>query len=139
MKIIIQNKTSYVLRFDKGEDVITGLAIFMKDQMLSACAFSGIGACGLVELGFFNPHIKEYRKKPFVEELEIISFNGNCGLKDGEPVIHCHGMFGRTDFTVFGGHIFRLEVSVTAEVFVTVLDGALERKLDQDFNLNLLV
>lgn len=139
MKIILQNSANFVLRFDKGEEIFEGLAKFMKDQAVSACSFTAVGACASMELGYYNLHIKDYRKKPFVEDLEIISFIGNGGIKDGQPVIHAHGLFGRTDFTVFGGHVFKLVVSVTCEVSVAKLDGALERKLDEGFNLNLLV
>jgi predicted DNA-binding protein with PD1-like motif len=139
MKLVLQNDPNFVLRFDKDEEVLDGLAKFMKEQNVSACVFNGIGACASVELGYYNEFIKEYRKKPFVEDMEIVSLNGNGGLKDGEPFIHAHGIFGRTDFTVFGGHVFKLAVSVTAEIFVTKLDGAIERANNPDFNLNLLV
>ncbi len=138
MKIIVQDNNNYVLRFDKGEEVVAGLAKFMQENSVFACSFSGIGAAGEVELGYFNSHIKDYRKKPFVEDLEIISFIGNGGLKDGAPIIHAHGMFGRTDFTVIGGHVFKLTVSITAEIHLIKLSGALERVINTDFNLNSL-
>lgn len=138
MKIILQNDNNYILRFDKGEEAIAGLMKFMKDNSIAACSFTGLGAAAEIELGFFNAHIKEYRKKPFFEELEIISLVGNGGLKDNEPVVHAHGIFGRTDFTVVGGHVFKLTVSITAEIHLTKLDGALERVINTDYNLNLL-
>ncbi len=139
MKIILQDSNLYILRFDKGEEVLEGIKKFMGEQAVSACAFFGIGACSVVELGYFNIHIKDYRKKPFTEELEILSFSGNGGLSNGELVIHSHGLFGRTDFTSVGGHVFKLIASITCEIFLIVLNGALERKFETDLNLNLLV
>jgi len=139
MKIILQDNRRFILRFDKGEEVLEGLKKFMAEQAVSACAFFGIGACSVIELGYFNIHLKNYRRKPFTEELEILSFSGNGGLNDGQPEIHCHGVFGMTDFSTIGGHVFKLTVSVTCEIFLLVLDGALERKTDFDSNLNLLV
>ena len=138
MKIIVQDNASFILRFDSGEDIISGLQNFMKEQSISVCTFSGVGACSSVELGFFNTHIKDYRKKPYIDEMEILSLNGNGSLKEGESFIHCHGMFGRNDFTVLGGHIFKLVVSVTAEIFLTKLNGMAKRELNSEFNLNLL-
>ena len=138
MKVILQDNQSFVLRFDADEEVFEGLTKFMKAQQISSCFFSGIGACASVELAFFNPHIKDYRKKPFFEEMEIISLIGNGSLKDGQPAIHAHGMFGRTDFSTIGGHVFKLVVSVTCEVTLNKLQGKLERTNNPDFNLNLL-
>ncbi len=139
MKLILQDHRRYILRFDQGEDIITGTAQFLKDQKISACSISGIGSCSSIELGYYNSHLKEYRKKPFFEELEILSFLGNGAIKDGEPIIHAHGVFSRTDFTVIGGHVFKAVVSATAEIFIIKLEGEMKRELNADFNLNLLV
>jgi hypothetical protein len=139
MKVILQDDRRHILRFDKDEDVISGIQDFMKAQNIYACAFFGIGAAASVELGYFNTYLKDYRKKPYVEELEIASFSGNGGLTDGQPAIHAHGVFSRNDFTSLAGHVFKLVVSVTCEIFLIKLDGALERKHNSDFNLNLLV
>jgi predicted DNA-binding protein with PD1-like motif len=138
MKIVLQDANNFVLRFDKDEEVVAGLTTFMKDQAISACVFTGIGACSLVELAFYNPHVKEYRKKPYFEELEIVSFTGTGALKDGQPIVHAHGQFGRNDFTVLGGHVFSLKVSVTCELSLTKLNGQMQRTNNSDFNLNLL-
>jgi predicted DNA-binding protein with PD1-like motif len=138
MKVILNEKNYYVLRFDKDEDVIEGLNKFLTDQAISACFFYGIGACLMVDLGYFNIHLKEYRTKPIVDDMEILSFTGNGGMNGGKPALHAHGVFGRNDFTTIGGHVNKLVVSVTCEIFLTKLDGTLERKLNPDFNLNLL-
>jgi predicted DNA-binding protein with PD1-like motif len=139
MKIVLQDDRRYILRFDKGEEVVTGLQKFLSEQAMGPCAFFGVGACAEAELGYFNQHLKDYRKKLFIEDMEIIAFTGNGSLADGKPVIHAHGSFGRNDFTQIGGHIFKLTVSVTCEIFLIKLEGALERKLNPDFNLNLFV
>ncbi len=139
MKIILQDNSNFVLRFDKDEEVIAGLAAFMQAQGVKACTFFAIGAASEVDLGFYNPHIKDYRKKPYVDDFEIISLNGSGGTKDGASVIHAHGQFGRNDFTTIGGHVFALKVGVTCEVFLTKLEGELKRENNADFNLNLLV
>ena len=138
MKIVIQDDRRFILRFDKDGEVLEGLQKFMKEQAISACVFFGLGACQSVELGYFNLHLKEYRKKSYIDDMEIISFTGNGGLADGQIVLHAHGSFGNNTFSVIGGHVFKLVVSVTCEIFLIKLDGALERKNNSDFNLNLL-
>lgn len=138
MKIALQDKNIYVISFEKGEEVFEGLQKFLKENVITACTFTGIGACSTVELGFFNTHIKDYRRKPFIDDVEIVSLIGNGATKDGEPVLHAHGVFGRTDFSLLGGHVFKIVVSVTCEITLTKLDGQLTRVNNPDFNLNLL-
>ena len=139
MKIILQDKNQFVLRLDKGDEVVENLTRFMAGQNIKACAFFGIGACDSVELAFYNTHLKQYRNKPFLEEMEILSFSGNGATKDGQPVIHAHGVFGRNDFSVLGGHVFKISVSATMEVYLTKLEGEMKRELNADLNLNTLV
>ncbi len=138
MKIVAQDQNQYVLRFDKDEEVIAGLGSFMSEQKITACGFTAIGSAGQLELGYYNKNLKEYRKKPFYEDLEIVSFMGNGGIMEGKPAIHGHGLFGRTDFTVIGGHVFKMVVTATCEMFVNKLNTTLNRAKNEQFNLNLL-
>ena len=139
MKIILKDNRHYVVRFDKGEEVVAGLQDFMVKEQVKGCAFYGIGTCTEVGLAFYNKNLKNYREKPYLEDLEIISFQGNGSWLDGKPIVHAHGMFGRTDFTVLGGHVFKIITSATCEIFAIVLDGELKRGKNEEFNLNLLV
>jgi predicted DNA-binding protein with PD1-like motif len=138
MKVIVEDQGHAILRFDKDEEIFAGLSQYAKEKKVPSAFFTCIGSCGAVELGYYNPHLKDYRKKPFVEELEIISFTGNIGWSGAEPAIHAHGMFGRTDFSVFGGHVFSLKTLATAEIHLTILSGTANRSLNTDYNLNLL-
>lgn len=138
MKTVLGDDAHGVIRFDKGEEVVAGLQAFLESQGLSACAISAIGSCSSVELGFYNEHLKDYRKKVFLENLEIVSLSGTGGVLDGKPVLHLHGAFGRTDFSLIGGHVFQLVPAATCEVVLTKLPGALARALDPNWNLKLL-
>jgi predicted DNA-binding protein with PD1-like motif len=73
-----------------------------------------------------------------LEEFEMVSLNGNGSIVEGKPFIHAHGMFGRNDFTTVGGHVFKLTVSVTCEMFLIKLDGQISRTNNEEFNLKLL-
>lgn len=140
MKIILESDNNYVLRFDKNDLVLQGIADFMTAQNIQACAFTGLGTVASAELGFFNAHIKDYRKKPFIEEMEIVSLTGNGAILsiDSKPIVHAHGSFSRNDFTSVAGHIFELVTLATCEIFLTNLTGKMERQNNVDFNLNLL-
>ena len=140
MKVILQDNNQYVLRFDKGETVLQGVADFMTAQNIFACTFTGLGTCSNVELGFFNSHLKDYRKKPFLEDLEITSLIGNGSIfaSDNKPTVHAHGSFSRTDFTVVAGHVFEIVTLATCEIHLTKLEGKMQRSKKEDFNLSLL-
>ncbi len=141
MKVILKDSRRYLLRLDKGERFMESLAQFMEQNAVKACSFSAIGTGSDLELGYYNGHIKEYRKKRFLEDFEIVSLNGNGSLfvTDSKPMVHAHGSFSRTDFSVVGGHIFEMLVLATCEIFIIVLDGEMKRENNLDFNLNLLV
>ncbi len=140
MKIILQDIDKYILRFNKGEAILSGIANFMAAQNITACFFNGIGSAASAELGFYNPHLKEYRKKPFVEDLEIISLTGNGAIFDADkkPIIHAHGLFSRIEFTTIAGHVFETVAAATCEISLTKLNGAMARKHNEEFNLKLL-
>ncbi|PIR96522.1 MAG: hypothetical protein COT92_00635 [Candidatus Doudnabacteria bacterium CG10_big_fil_rev_8_21_14_0_10_42_18] len=139
MKIILQDNRRYVLRFDKGDEVVSGIFKFMQEQQITACTFSGIGSALEVEFGYYNQHLKQYRKKPYVEEMEVVSLIGNGSIMEGKPAVHMHGIIGRLDFTLLGGHIFKLVTLATCEIFLIKLEGNLERKNNPEWNLNLLI
>lgn len=139
MKAILKDNRRYILRFDKDEDVIAQIAAFMQTENITACTFNGVGACSEADLWYYNPFVKDYRKKPYMDSMEIVSLIGNGALKDGQPIIHAHGSFARNDFSLIGGHVAKLVVSATCEVFLIKLDGEMNRSLDAGMNLNLLV
>jgi predicted DNA-binding protein with PD1-like motif len=138
MKTILKDGRRYILRFDKDEELFDALAKFAEAESIGAASFSGIGTTSLVELAYFNQHLKEYRHKPIMEDLEIVSLNGNISMLDGKPSVHAHGTFSRTDFTVVGGHIFKLITLATCEIFLIKLEGQAIRKQNDTWGLKLL-
>jgi uncharacterized protein len=138
MKVILQDQRRYVLRFDKGEEVIAGLLAFAGENSITAASFQGIGACSEVELGYYYTESKSYGKKHVAEDLEIVSLAGNIGVLAGQPILHAHGSFGRQDFTMLGGHVFKVTASATCEIFIIKLQGELVRERNERLNLNLL-
>jgi len=138
MKVILKDNQRYIIRIDKGEEVFASLLEFAKQYDIGAAAFSGIGACGELEIGVYDPATKSYAKQTIAEQLEIISLIGNIALSAGRPALHVHGSFSRNDLSMLGGHVFKAAVSATCEIFLTKLDGEMTRRLDSDLNLNLL-
>lgn len=139
MKVILQDNRWHVLRFETGEEVFDALKKFLANEKITASVFNAIGACKLAELSYFNFETKKYQNKAFEEDLEIVSLTGNSAILNGEVALHAHTVLSRSDFTCVGGHAAKLIVSATCEMFLIKLEGKMERKLDEEMNLNLLI
>lgn len=140
MKTAHRHENVYTLNFDPGEEVVSGLIRFAKEENIKAGHLTGLGAASKVVLAYYNLKTKKYENKEFIEDVEIVSLIGNIAVKgDGEKVIHVHGVFGRRDFSVFGGHVVSLIVSGAGEVHFTAFPGSVNRVYSEDTGLNLML
>lgn len=80
----------YVLRIDKGEEVLTSLTNFCKKENIKVGQITGLGATDKITIGLFNPNEKAYKKSEFTGPMEITSLIGNISSKDNEVYLHCH-------------------------------------------------
>ena len=138
MKIIYEDDQKSILRFDRGEEVVSGLIKHTESVDLQSATFSGLGACDFAELSYYDFDTQEYKKKEFAEDLEIVNLTGNISWFNSFPAIHLHGTLTRKDFSAIGGHIFRLLVSGTCEIHLQKIGDRLERKNDEQSGLNIL-
>lgn len=132
-----QNNT-VLLRFDKGEEVLTKLQEYCDENKIVAGSFHALGAAGEVVLSYYNLDKKIYEDTTLSEDVEIASMIGNIAVMNDTYIIHSHGVFGRRDFSTVGGHIKSLVVSATCEVTLTVFDKEMKRAFNEETGLNLL-
>lgn len=138
MKILLQDNSNYIVRFDRGEEVVSGLVKFAQAGGIDAAHFTAIGASGELVLSYYNLEAKIYEDRTLTEDLEITGITGNVASMNSEVIIHTHGTFSRNDLSVVGGHVKKLVVSATCEVHITSLHGQLTRGYDENTGLNLL-
>jgi hypothetical protein len=138
MKIILHDGKKYVIRCDRHEDVIEELKKFCRAKKISAAGFWAIGAAAEVELAHYDVDKKRYSNKVLRQKLEIDSLTGNVALMDGRATIHAHGVFSDLAMQAAAGHVNRLIVAATCEIFLEVLKGKFQRQYDKDTGLNLL-
>ncbi|HIT70855.1 MAG TPA: DNA-binding protein [Candidatus Scatovivens faecipullorum] len=129
---------TYVVRLNKGEEVIESLKDLCKNENIELAEITGLGASNLVEIGVFNVNTKEYNTKIFEGMFEITSLIGNATRKDGEVYLHIHINFGDEEGLVKGGHLVRSIISATSEIVVRRINGKVGRKLSNEIGLNLL-
>jgi uncharacterized protein len=129
---------TYALIFDRGDEATSGLLDFAKQQELAGSHFTAIGAFSHVILGYFDLTIKEFKKIPIDEQVEVLSLVGDIALKDGEPIVHAHVVVGKSDGTAWGGHLIEAHVRPTLEVMLVETPTHLHRRYDPDTGLALI-
>jgi len=138
MQCILKEDNHYILRLDRGEEFIETLIRFAENEGINAAWFSAIGASDDAELAYYNRQTKEFFPKMFTEPLEIVNISGNIALKEGNTIVHAHGILGNKEMQLFGGHINKLIISTIAEVTLTKLEGEIRKVYSEEIGLNIM-
>jgi len=133
-----KSNESYLIRLYKDESLFESLERFCIKENIISGTFNGIGALKNCELGFYHLDKKEYEKKVFPQDAELLSLVGNVSLLNKKPFLHIHTVLGASDFSTFGGHLFKAEVAVTAEIIFRPLNLEVHRGFESEIGLNLL-
>jgi uncharacterized protein len=120
---------------ERGEKLVATLTEAFAVHKIEGGFISGLGALTQAELGYYYLHKRDYLRKTFTDEYELISLTGNVALKDGKPFVHVHAVLGDDKFNAFGGHLFEAVSAVTAEVSVSPFPFAPVRQFNDDVGL----
>lgn len=131
-------ENGFFVRLLRGEEIVASLTDFGEREKLTAAAVLGIGAVGEAELGFFDPEKKEYLRRAFEGNFELINLSGNITLVEGEPFLHAHVTLGDREYRAIAGHLFSAVISVTGEFYVGSLPFAIPRVPDEATGLKLM-
>jgi predicted DNA-binding protein with PD1-like motif len=138
-KQIENQPRTYILIFEAGDELASGLKQFAREQKLSAASFKGVGALSSVKLAWFNWERKEYELSVVLEEqVELLSLVGDVALKNGEPDVHAHAVIGKKDGTAHGGHLMQAHIRPTCEIILTESPAHLQKQIDPDSGLALI-
>ena len=128
---------TYMVRIDLGEDIVKSLKKLCEDEHILLGRVEAIGAADHAVIGVYDLEKKEYYPEKIDEFMEIASLNGNITVMDGKPYIHLHATLADRDHVIHGGHVLEMRVGATCEMFVTVPDGEVSRKKDEELGINL--
>lgn len=147
MKYIKDGK-SYIVRIDRGEEVLEKLNEFVKETDLKAATIIGIGASSEVELGVYSVKKRKYSKYKYDGEFEILSLNGNITRDAGKPYIHLHIMIsdgmvlaGGLTFGMgitVGGHLNKCIISGTCELRIDECENTYQRRVDDETGIKII-
>jgi predicted DNA-binding protein with PD1-like motif len=130
-----KNGRTHLFILDRGEPLIATLTPVLEALCLTGGFISGLGALRDAQLGYYELHRKQYIRKTFTDDYELVSLTGNIAIKDGKPFIHVHAALSDAEFRVFGGHLFEANVAVTAEISIVPFEFAPERISNPDVGL----
>ena len=123
------------LSIDKGEYINISLLEVCKQNNVKFAWINGIGAILNPEVGYYNTDTKDYIKKTFSGDFELVSLVGNITYKEGKPLVHSHITFTDINFNAFGGHLFDCKISAAGEFIITVGDEKVSRSYNEDIGL----
>ena len=133
-----RGERTFVVVFDKGDEVVAGLTAFAAREQLRASHLTAIGAMRDVTLGFFDRNRRDYTRIPLVEQVEVLSLLGVITLDGAKPKLHAHIVVGQADGTARGGHLLEGHVWPTLEVIVEESPRHLQRRTDPETGLALI-
>jgi predicted DNA-binding protein with PD1-like motif len=131
-------QSNYLVRCDIGDEIVSKLTQFASDNEINSGTVTGIGAVKNPILGYFDLPGKEYLRKEFEGNFELLNLSGNFARLDSSVILHCHAVISDANFNVFGGHLFEGEIAVTGEFYIYPGDNVIKRGPDEVTGLNLL-
>jgi predicted DNA-binding protein with PD1-like motif len=134
--LLDRDERTFVVVFDKGDEIIEGLTAFA--SRLPVSQVTAIGALRDVMLGYFDPGARRYREIPVAEQVEVLSLLGVITLDGEKPKVHAHIVVGRSDGRTAGGHLLNGHVFPTLEAVVEELPRHLQRRTDPETGLALI-
>ena len=129
----------FILKIEKGDEVISSITDFCTRRGIRGAIFQGIGAVDNFEVGYYDSERREYFFKKVQGTHEVASMTGNVALVDDKPFVHAHAVLSKCDEScaAIGGHIKNAIAAVTLEVFLTSLPTPLTRAMDESIGLKL--
>ncbi|MFJ7566093.1 PPC domain-containing DNA-binding protein [Herminiimonas sp. NPDC097707] len=132
------SEKTYALILETGEEVVSQLQRFIKENDLAASRFTAIGAFSSATLAYFNWDQKDYEKIAVNEQVEVLSLIGDVAKQDGESKSHIHVVVGKRDGSAHGGHLLQAYVRPTLEIILTESPAYLKRSFDAESGLALI-
>lgn len=126
------------LRLEPGDEVFTSLKTLCEREKITCATVAGLGAVNYAVVGVYSLAKREFCPRWLAGEFEIASLTGNVTTEGGEVYLHLHTTLGDASGGVYSGHLSEARVSATAEIFITRLEGTLERVSDPATGLKVL-
>lgn len=125
-----------IARIDKGEEILTTIKEISLKENIKLASVQALGATDEFTVGVYKVDEKKYYANEFKGYFEIVSLTGTINTMNGEFYTHIHMSAGNDKGGVFGGHLNKAIVSATCEMVIDIIDGNVDRKYDEETELN---
>lgn len=126
-----------VVRLDPGEEILEQIKNVVTKENIKLAHVEALGATNEFTIGAYSIPEKKYYQKEYKGVWEIVALHGNINTKDGEFYTHIHMGAGDNEGHFVGGHLNRAVISATCEMFITIINGTVDRKVDEKTGLNI--
>lgn len=125
-----------VIRMDPEEEILATLKTIALKENIKLASVQALGAVSSFRAGVYDLARHEYHVNRFEGAYEIVSLTGSINTMNGEYYSHLHIAAGDEKGSVAGGHLNEAIVSATCEMFVTIIDGTVDRIKSPDTGIN---
>lgn len=129
---------TYAVRLNPGEEISECILSLCEKEKIAIGTVSGLGAVNKAVVGIYDTEKREFVPTELNSQMEICGLVGDITSSEGKPYLHLHGSFADGNANVFGGHIKSAVISVTAEIFVRVLQGEIRRKSSEQTGIMIM-
>lgn len=127
-----------VLCLVRGEDVLDSIRAVCNAERVRLAEISALGAADYAEVGVYHLAEKRFLPRTLEGEMEICALTGSVTRRGTELYLHLHGSLADADGNVYGGHVNEIRVSATAEIFIRLLPGEVNRRLEEESGIFLM-
>lgn len=127
-----------VLCLVRGEDVLASIRAVCNAERVRLAEISALGAADYAEVGVYHLAEKRFLPRTLEGEMEICALTGSVTRRGTELYLHLHGSLADADGNVYGGHVNEIRVSATAEIFIRLLPGEVNRRPEEESGIFLM-
>ena len=120
-----------------AKEILEKLKEIALKENIKLAGVSALGATNDFTVGVYKVDEKKYYSNEFKGNFEIVSLTGTVNTMNGEFYAHMHMSAGNDRGEVFGGHLNRAFVSATCEMVISIIDGVVDRRPDEETGLKL--
>ena len=132
-KLLIEGQSfqSWAIVFEAGEEVITDLLAFARQNEIAAASFTAVGAFANVVLGVFDWQTRQYLRIPISEQVEVVSVIGDILFEGGSPRVHAQAALAKHCGVTVGGHLLEGHACPMLQVILSSPPRHIERHIDE--------
>lgn len=126
-----------VVRLDPGDEILESIKKVSEKENIKLAKVEALGATNEFTIGAYSIPEQKYYKNDYKGVWEIVALHGNINTMNGEFYTHIHMGAGDNEGHFVGGHLNRAIISATCEMFITLIEGKVDRVKDEKTGLNI--